>query len=303
VKIGDPPDKPGKWEKRFRAILEGSQGVRSLTIMDPMDPIGRDLDGYFFYAFRYAAGCALQRAAMLQTRCRLVVVSDHSEPDSIAGANRVVADWRAQGRPFDLIPYPHRRAKQPARERAANAFRPVVFLWDAAQDGKDGKGALDKLRKSAGKGLKRIDRTHRDGRCGLCLIAGSTEEALVTGLAVAEAARAAKLQVRIICDFGLVLGGDLEPDKKLIARLQSADDLPGLPLDCVLATESYAAQAKFDLGEKILLVPVGRAEIMLAADDSERQAIRSRPSLPIYTAEWARAGKVEALAGPIVAKI
>ena len=79
VKIGDPPGKPGKWEKRFRAILEGGQGVRSLTIMDPTDPVDRDLDGYFFYAFRYAAGCALQRAAMLQTRCRLVVVSDETE--------------------------------------------------------------------------------------------------------------------------------------------------------------------------------------------------------------------------------
>ena len=93
--------------------------------------------------------------------------------------------------------------------------------------------------------------------------------------------------MRVICDFGHVLGGDLEPDKKLVARLRSADDLPGLPLDCVLATEAYAAQAKFDLGEKILLVPVGRAEIAPAADDSERQAMRSRPSLPIYTAEWA----------------
>lgn len=289
VKIGDPPEKPGKWEKRFRAILEGSQGARSLTIMDPMDPVGRDLDGYFFYAFRYAAGCALQRAAMLQTRCRLVVVSDDTEPDTIAGANRVFADWRAQGRPFDLIPYPHKRAKQTTRERAAGAFRPVAFLWDATPDGKDGKGALDKFFKSAGKGLKRIDRTHRDGRRGTCLIAGSTEEALKTGLAAAAAAREAKLAVRIICDFGLVLGGDLEPDKKLFARLQSADDLPGLPLHCVLATDAYAAQAKFDLGENILLVPVGRAEVMLAAEDSERQAIRSRPSLPIYTAELANA--------------
>ena len=60
----------------------------------------------------------------------------------------------------------------------------------------------------------------------------------------------------------------------------SVDDLPGLPLDCVLATEAFAAQAKFDLGEKILLVPVGRAEIAPAADDGERQVMRSRPSLP-----------------------
>jgi len=259
--------------------------------MEPTDPAERDLDGYFFYAFRYAAGCALQRAALLQTRCRLVVVSDDMEPDSIAGTNRVFADWRAQDRPFDLIPYPHPRPKRPTRQAAASAFSPAIFLWDASQDGKDAKPMLDKFAKLAGKGLKRIDRTHRDGRLGACLIAGSTEEALAAGLAVAEAAREAKQGLRIICDFGHLLGPDLEPDKKLIVRLQSADDLPGLPLDCVLATEAYAAQAKFDLGEKILLVPVGRAEVLLAADDSERQAVRSRPSLPIYTAEWAKADR------------
>ena len=97
----------------------------------------------------------------------------------------------------------------------------------------------------------------------------------------------------MICDFGLVLGGDLEPDKKLVARLQLGRRYAGLPLDCVLATEAYAAQAKFDLGETILLVPVGRAETMPAGEDSERQAIRSRPTLPIYTAEWAKAARGE----------
>jgi CRP-like cAMP-binding protein len=287
VKIGDPPDEPGKWEKRFRAILDGSQGARSLTIMDPTDPTDRELDGYFFYAFRYAAGCALQRAAMLQTGCRLVAVSDQTEADSVAGANRVVADWRDHGRAFDLIPYPHQRPRQKGRDRARNAFRPVVFLWDASQDG---EGALDKLFKGVSKKLERVDRTHRDGRRGTCLIAGSTEEALATALGAAKAAREAKHSLRVICDFGLVLGGDLKPDKKLIGRLRSADDLPGLPLDCVLATEAYAAQAKFDLGEQIALVPVGRAEIMLAGEDSERQSIRSRPSVPIYTAAWAGEG-------------
>ena len=255
--------------------------------MDPTDPADRELDGYFFYAFRYAAGCALQRAAMLQTGCRLVAVSDQTEADSVAGANRVVADWREHDRPFDLIPYPHQRPKQKGRDRARNAFRPVVFLWDAAQDG---KGSLDKLFKTAGKTLERIDRTHRDGRRGTCLIAGSTEEALAAAQDAAKSAREAKHSLRIICDFGLVLGGDLAPDKKLIGRLRAADDLPGLPLDCVLATEAYAAQAKFDLGEKVTLVPVGRVEIMPAGDDSERQAIRSRPSVPIYTAEWAHDG-------------
>ena len=92
-----------------------------------------------------------------------------------------------------------------------------------------------------------------------------------------------------------MLSGDREPDKKLVVRLQSADDLPGLPLDCVLATEAFAAQAKVDLGEKILLVPVGRAEIAPATDDGERQVMRSRPSLPIFTAEWAK-GRVPSVA-------
>ena len=122
-------------------------------------------------------------------------------------------------------------------------------------------------------------------------------------MAAAEAARERKLAARIVCDFGPVLGSDRDPDKKLVARLQSADDVPGLPLDCVLATEAYAAQAKFDLGDKILLVPVGRAETVPAAEEGERQTIRSRPSLPIYTVEWVRGGKSEALTGPSLAKI
>jgi CRP-like cAMP-binding protein len=287
VKIGDPPDEPGKWESRFRAILDGSQGARSLTIMDPVDPADRDLDDYFLYAFRYAGGCALQRAAMLQTSCRLVAVSDESAVDSVAGANRVVVDWCDHGRPLDLIVYPHQRPKQKNRDQARNAFRPVVFLWDAAQDG---KGSLDKLFKAAGKTLERVDRTHRDGRRGTCLIAGSPEKVLEAALDAAKAAREAKHSLRVICDFGLVLGGDLAPDKKLIGRLRAADDLPGLPLDCVLVTEAFAAQAKFDLGEEIALVPVGRAEIMPAGEGSDRQAIRSRPSVPIYTAAWAGEG-------------
>jgi hypothetical protein len=199
----------------------------------------------------------------------------------------VFGDWREHGRPFDVIPYPHARPSRHKRERAEIAFRPLVFLWDAAPDAKDGNGALDTLFKSVGNGLAHIERTHRDGRRGCCLVAGSTKEALKAGSAVVEAARVAKRSLRIICDFGLVLGGDLKPDKKLIARLQSADDLPGLPIDCVLATEAYAAQAKFDLGEEVLLVPVGRAEALVANDDAERQAIRSRPSLPIYMVDWA----------------
>ncbi len=291
VKIGDPPGEPGKWEKRFRAILDGMHGPCSLTIMDTQDPAERDVDGYFFYGFRYAAGCALQRAAMLQTACGLIVVSDNTEPDTVAGANRVFADWRGAGRPFDLIPYPHKRPPRPKRGRGETAFRPVVFLWDGAPGAKAGSATLDKLFKKLTKGLESIERTHRDGRRGCCFLTETTQQALELGRAAAEAARKAKHPLRVICDFGLVLGTNLKPDKKLIARLQSADDLPGLPLDCVLATEAYAAQAKFDQGNDVRLVPVGRAEAIPSADDGERQALRGRPSLPIFTVEPVKPAK------------
>jgi len=286
VKIGDPPGQADKWEKRLRAILDGSRGPCSLTLMDPTEPAERGLGSYYFYAFRYAGGLALQRAAVLQTNCRLIAVSDAAGPDSFGGTNRAVADWSAHGRAFDLIAYPHERPQRSQRGEDLDGFRPAVFLWDAAPGGSDKESVLDKIGKSCAMAERPIERTHRDGRRGLCLIAGSTKEALDAGLAAAEAARKAKAAVRIICDFGPVLGGGRAPDKKLIARLQAADDLPGLPGNCVLATESYAAQAKFDLGETIHLVPVSRVEA--TGEDSERQTARSRPSLPIYTAEWVK---------------
>ena len=288
VRIGDPPGQPGKWEKRFRAILDGTHGPCALTIMEPQDPIERDIDGYFFYGFRYAAGCALQRAAMLKTACVLIVVSDATEADSTAGTNRVVADWRAHRRPFDVIPYPRRRPARPIRARGETAFRPVVFVWDGAAAAKD--SSPDMLTKKIGKGLDAIEVTHGDGRRSICLLAQTTAEAMATAGEAVEVARKARHPLRVICDFGLVLGASLRPDKKLIGRLQAADDLPGLPLDLVLATEAFAAQAKFDHGNDVALVPVGHAEVVPSTNDSARAVVRNRPSLPIFAVEPAKSG-------------
>jgi hypothetical protein len=287
LRIGDPPGHAGKWEGRLRAILDGSLGPCSLTVMEPAEPPERDLDGAFFYAFRYVAGEALQRAATLQTRCRLIVVSDEAEGGTIAGANQALIDWRAHGRAYDTIPYPHARPPRPQRENAQSAFRPVVFLWDAAPDDTERDAELDRLFGAIAPKLARVERTHRDGRRGLCLLAGSTEEALGVAVNAVAASRAAAHPLRAVCDFGLLLDGDLALDKKLVARLQSADDLPGLPADRVLATQAYAAQIKFDHGHCVALVPVGRAQCA-SAEESERQPIRSRPSLPVYTVAWVK---------------
>ena len=287
VRIGDPPGHEGKWEARFRAILDGSLGPCSLTVMEPAEPPERDLDGAFFYAFRYAAGEALQRAATLQSRCRLIVVSDAAESGTIAGANQVLTDWRAHGRTYAIIPYPHARPPRPQSEKTHTAFSPVVFLWDARPDDTERDAELDRLFSAIAPNLPRVERTHRDGRRGLCLLAASTEDAFGVALEAAAASRAAGHPMRVVCDFGLVLDGDLALDKKLVARLQSADDLPGLPADRVLATQAFAAQIKFDHGDRVVLVPVGRAQCA-STEEAERQPIRSRPSLPIYTAAWAK---------------
>jgi hypothetical protein len=254
--------------------------------MEPAEPPERDLNGAFFYSFRYAAGEALQRAATLQTRCRLIVVSDEAEAETIAGANQVLNDWRAHGRAYDIIPYPHSRPPRPPREKTHSAFRPVLFLWDAAPDDAERDAELDRLFGAIAPSLVSVERTHRDGRRGLCLLAGSTEDALGTALEAARASRTAGHPLRVVCDFGLVLDGDLALDKKLVARLQSADDLPGLPADRVLATQAFAAQIKFDHGARVSLVPVGRAQCA-AAEEADRPPLRSRPSLPIYTIAWA----------------
>jgi hypothetical protein len=279
VRIGDPLGEAGKWEKRFYTVLSRAN---SLTIMEPIEPVDRDLDGYFFYGFRYAAGSALQRAAMLQTSCRLIVVSDQRQPDNIADANQVFSDWHARNRPIDLIPYTHVRPRRFGRQRAPTAFRPVIFLWEVTALSHTEHKSFEQLFKSVGADLHRVNRTHRDGRQGVCLIGESTQQVLDAGLAIVERAIREKLALRVICDFGLVLGGDLSPDKKLVPRLHAADDLPGFPLDCLLATEAFAMQAKCDLGEGVTLVPVGRAETL--PSDTERQGIRNRPSRPIYRA-------------------
>jgi len=73
-----------------------------------------------------------------------------------------------------------------------------------------------------------------------------------------------------------------------VARLQAGDDLPGLPSEQVLATEAYAAQAKFDQGNAVALVPVGQAETAQVDGVS-----RSRPSLPIFTVTPIKAGARE----------
>jgi hypothetical protein len=65
----------------------------------------------------------------------------------------------------------------------------------------------------------------------------------------------------------------------MIARLKAGSDMPGFPLGRVLATQSFAAQAAAELGERVESYAVGRTE---EGRDGEGGKMRRRPSVPVY---------------------
>jgi hypothetical protein len=279
VRVGDVPGKTGKWERRFHHVLANAN---SLMTLEPGEPVDRNLDCYFFHCFRYAAGSALQRAAMLQTDVRLIAVSDEEQPDNIAGTNQALSDWQRHNRAIDIIPYTGFRPRSSGLIAATTAFRPVIFLWEATEFTCTERKISERSLRFIARGLDSVDQIHSDGRHGICLIAGSTQRALELASAIVEQEGINRPSSRVICDFGRVFGGDGSPDKKLVGRLQAANDLLGTPLDQVSATEAFAMQAKFDLGERVIMIPVSRAEPYRLRTEG-----RNRPSLPIYMMHWA----------------
>jgi CRP-like cAMP-binding protein len=276
VAIGDPEGDAGHWERRFDEVLHRAA---SLTLIDDELPLDRDLDGHFYYGFRFMAGLALMRAEALQAECRLIAVIDGTAAANVAGSNQAAADWLAAGRPLDTIAFNFKRKAPAGRPRGASSFRPVVFLWDAT-----GGRADSQVLKKAGVARKKdftiVERVSRVGGAGTAVVAPTLKDALA--LAESCAAPSGKdgvATLRVICDFGPVLGGDLKPDEKMIARLKAGSDMPGFPPGRVLATQSFAAQATAELGEHLAAYLVGRTA---EGRDGEAARLRHRPGLPVY---------------------
>jgi hypothetical protein len=258
--------------------------------MSDEEPDDRRLDTYFFYCFRYAAGCALQRSAILQTDFRMIAVSDQEPPNGIAGTNQALSDWHIHDRPIDIIPYERTRPWNFGASTNATYFRPAVFIWPGQSN--TNQTVFDDALISIVRRFDSVSRTHRDGRRGICLIPFTIEQALYVASAAVKQSRN-KLPLRVICDFGCVLRADNSLDKKLVARLQASDDLLGAPTGQPLSTEAFAMQAKFDLGDKLTLIPIGRAETHLGhQSESEQNSICHRPSLSIYTMRWEKAAVI-----------
>jgi CRP-like cAMP-binding protein/tetratricopeptide (TPR) repeat protein len=279
VDIGDPPGCEGSWRKRYDAVLASAA---SLTIVDDEPPLDRDLEGHFYYGFRFMAGQALMRANLLQAQCRLIAASDGAGAGSLGGTGQVVEDWVEAGRPVDTIVFPHpRKPPGPARARGGSSFRAVVLLWDIGDTRVD-RATVRALLKSkqfaAGKSeFQVIERASRVGGEGTAVVTPTLEAAMRFSEACARADDAGGL--RIVCDFGPVLGADLKPDERMIARLKAGSDLPGFPLGRPLATLAFATQVVADFGAKLEVRAVGRTEEIKG--DAETKA-RRKSGLPVY---------------------
>jgi hypothetical protein len=228
------------------------------------------------------AGQALMRANLLQAQCRLIAASDGAGAGSLGGTGQVVADWAAAGRPVDTIVFPHpRKPPGPARARGGSSFRAVVLVWDIADTRAD-RATVRALLKSkqfaAGKSeFQVVERASRVGGEGTAVIAPSLEAAMRFADACAAANNASGL--RIVCDFGPVLGADMKPDERMIARLKAGSDMPGFPVGRPLATLTFAAQAVADFGARLDVRAVGRTEE--TKGDADTKA-RRKSGLPVY---------------------
>ena len=139
----------------------------------------------------------------------------------------------------------------------------MVLLWDVAETRAD-QDAIKQALKAKDLGAKKSDfqivaRASRVGGEGTAVVAPTLEAAIRFAEACAVAAGEAGA-LRIICDFGPVLGADMQPDPKMIARLKAGSDMPGFPSGRPLATLAFAAQAVAEFGARLDVRAVGRTE-------------------------------------------
>jgi hypothetical protein len=230
-----------------------------------------NLDGYFYYAFRYAAGMALQRASLLNTQCRMIAVSDQHPPHNIAGPNQAQSDWEAHGRRTDIVGYPHASPKRFGTKKALAEFRPIISIWGLPPGNRNARKAFEGPPMAPG--FARMKRIARDDR--VCLIGTSSKQALDAAFAILKYGRKEGFLLRILCDFGRKLGEGHPVNEDALALICARRDWP---VDGLLATHAYAMQAKYELGEAIKIT---LASAPGGTNHQDENGLR-RPSTPTY---------------------
>lgn len=279
VAIGDSPEAEGRWQERFWQCLRRSE---SLTTLVERPPETRQLDSYYFHAFKLAAGLALMRADALSSHAVMIAVDNGQAAGSIAGTAVAARDWAATGAPLVRLALPMESSSNHA-EPQADPFRPTIFTWPVGEP-IDLAATAKRAAKASGIPLNPLPRSSRDRRTGAALVLDSIEAALRVLPALLQAASAEREPLRVIADFGAVADARAKPSEARLSRLAGASDLIGLPPGIAIATRTFAARARAEPGKALVTVPIGRTA---AGGPDKGGDGRPLPSREVYALSFA----------------
>jgi CRP-like cAMP-binding protein len=284
VDIGDPPGAAGKWRARFEALLGRAASV---TVLQDRKLTRREMEAALYHGNRHAAGLALLAADTRVAEPLLLAVHDGAGPQALGGTSRLVADWTSAGLRVERFPSPWRDVSSAQAQTAATPYRAVVFAWIAA------RGDTDEHRKKSPEraeslfaaaeaaigphlhaGISPRRRKLGDTRLGHLIACEDFAEAAALARALAPLAPEDMRGLRVVADFGPIVDPAGAIDPELVKTLDGATDDLEWPLGTALATEAFAAEARFELGHRIAFASMGRVGASTADDGMPLPSVR-----------------------------
>ena len=250
----------GRWSERFRACLDRSTSLISVTDFPAQK---RALDSYLDRGFRLAAGLALLHADALTSQGVLLAAADGGPESNRTGIAQAMREWAAAGRRLVAIPTGLRA--EGAGDVGPEVFAPVVFLWPV-EPAADIAALSQEAAARTGRDLTLIARSSRDRRTGGAFVLTDIAAALDVLSALAGLAREQAAPVRIVADFGPVRDARGQVSEMAVSRLSGASDLIGFPAATPIATVAFAAEARLETERRVTLIPIGRTTPGAAAE-------------------------------------
>jgi hypothetical protein len=268
VQIGDANAKR-YWQHRFDAVLAQA---RTVTVLEEDKPLKARLpfDQAVYYANRHAAGLSLLQADEWESEAVMVCVHDGSRPGSIAGTSRIVADWQRQGhRAFSIACKWRKDCPLISEEKQPDSFAGVLFVWLALPEDRDRHRTksdstidthLSRVEANISKLLLPEEKLHRRVLAGQMIGLFIATRDLVRVQHVAAVMSKTSISgldgTRLIADFGSVFTGNRLSETRLATLLGSRDNIE-LPLDTVILTHAFAAEARLGTREPAPFAQIG----------------------------------------------
>lgn len=280
---GGGPD----WQARARAALAAAA---SLTVAgrDRSATLSRtEIDDAIAASNRRSVGMALLRSDELMAEARLVAVWDGRPAWNVAGTARLVETCRRNGIAVEIIDCPWQRPvrKPPAgSDLAPDLHAPVLFVRLPERDGAARTALEAQIRNKALKVAPTAwlgQRSMRGGARSIVISIRSAEALLELGSALQATVGGGSAELRSVFDYGQVLKPDGTVFEDRLSRLEAANDLGELPGGALIATEAFAAEARF-ANSGWRFARAGRTA-------AGGQGAMPAPSLPLYIVEPQRA--------------